>query len=317
MDRESDRLGRHWIRDVLQEAAGTGPALPDSLRDDLRRVAEIVESAQPYAFRSRELERLADVIDEIADIDELSKLAWEIAVAAGFHHCTLFVLRQGESAAFRHRICTSYPEAWIQRFRARNYQFVDPIVARAAEAAAPFHFRDAHGDGPIAEAFWQDAERHGIGRHGLCVPIELPCGARIGVSFSCACSEEVALRLARRHMSDLQVIAHQLVEAFGYLSRITPRAADTLTPVELRFLHMLVTGADPQEALRMTAHSGSPAAIKGAIQRKLGVSSVFQAVALASARGWFDDMPYEPSEVARAVDDMTAGPLLVAGEDEA
>lgn len=305
---------RHWVREVLEQAVDHDRPLAPSLFDDLKRIAAVVEEAQPYVFRSPDMERLAEAVADVADIDELSKLAWEIAVVAGFQHVTLFVLRQGDAAPFRRRVCTSFPESWIERFKVCNYQYVDPIVARAATSDRPFRFSEARGDGPIVEAFWADATAHGIGRNGLCFPVDLPGGARIAVSYVTANPAPVAEAAAQRNICDLHVISQMLVDAFGYLTRVSTDVSDSLTPVELRFLHMLMTSDDPEAALRVTPQYGSNRDLQAGIKKKLGVGSIFQAVALASVNRWFDDMPYDTSEVSYASQGL-AGWDLVDGDE--
>lgn len=301
---------RHWVRDALDDAFENVPSSDDSRLADLRRIAEIVERTRPYPFRTGALSELADGIDEVTDLEQLAKCLWDVAVAAGFQHGTIFVVRLGHAAAFRHRICTSYPEAWLARYAEKAYQFVDPVVAMVAQSDDPFLFSEAGGSGPVVEAFWADAEAHRIGRHGLCFPVSLPGGAKAGVSFASASPEAIARRNAVRHRSDLFHLSRQLVDTFAYFARISSGQSQSLAPIELRFLHMLLTSEDPQEALRLTPAFGSAKSIQTSIKRKLGVSSVFQAVGIASAAGWFDDLPYERREVSHAAPGLAGWQLL-------
>lgn len=307
---------RHWVRDALEDALSDAPRLSEEACRDIRRIAEIVEGSLPYAFRSDELGRLSETVDEVATLDELSALSLEIAQAAGFQHASIFVLRLGRAAPFRQRICTSYPEPWIARYKQKSYQFVDPVMSHAAQCETPFTFADVRGTGPLVDAFWEDARAHGIGAHGICYPVSLPDAARLGISFCCASPEPVARRTIRRHASDLGMLAEQLAGAFSYLSRISQSPERVLSTVELRFLHTLLTHDDPETALKSMPAFGSVRSMQNAIKRKLGVRSVFQALGIASASGWFDDLPYDHSEVTHATLGLS-GWGLIESESEA
>ena len=58
-------------------------------------------------------------------------------------------------------------------------------------------------------------------------------------------------------------------------------------------------GTAPRRRFDITARFGSNKALQSSIRRKLGAETVFQAIAIASARGYFDDMPFTVSEVTR------------------
>jgi len=288
---------RHWVQDVIEAAVASDGC---DVADDLRRIVSIVRDSEQYMFRSPDLADLSEAMIEIESIDDLSRLLWDVAIAAGFQHATLFVLRQGSRGAFRQRICTSYPTSWINRFQERNYQFVDPIVAAAMSGQAPFSFSQAAGSGPVIDDFWKDANAHGIGRDGFCVPISTFDGSKIGVSFTFAPDViEPKVRLAR-HRSDLTVIAHNAVEAFCFFARASYDGDSTLTSAELRYLHILMSSEDSATAGRPSHCSVTEAALQRSIIEKLQVRNIFHAVAVAAANKWFDDLPYDLSDVAHA-----------------
>lgn len=294
---------RHWVRAVLDEATdGSGGHTPETHRD-LRRIISLIEDREFYSFRTPVLEDLANEIVECTDLEALSKLMWSVAVQCGMQHATIFVLRQGDGVAFRTRISTSYPLEWVERYQTKSYQFQDPVVAHAQTCDTAFSFHDLSTDNPMTEAFWEDAEAHGVGRNGLCQAFSFSSGTRIGVSFAYSRSADAFRQTLALNATDALCLAQIGAEAFVYLARISQPSNPSLSAAELRFLHLLVTGDDPQDALSVTPGYGSNKSLQASIRSKLGVKTILQAVALASANRWFDDLPYDVQDVAHATPD--------------
>lgn len=309
---------RHWVRDVLDQALEAHEGEVDSrFCDDLRRIAEIVETHVSYAFRSTELEDLCDGLIEIETLHELSRLLWEAAVIAGFQYSSVFLLRQGNSNPFQTRVCTSLPERWLRRYKEKSYQYVDPTVLRAFNAEEPFHFSEIPAGPPMVDAFWEDAEMHGVGRNGICFPVTLSDESKIGVSFCTSKQLDLATASARRHLSDLAFLSRQAAEAYGYLARANTNSNCQLNAAELRFLYVLMVSDDPQEALQVKSHYGSNRSLQDSICAKLRVRNILQAVAIASVNRWFDDLPYEENEVLHASQSLAGWGLLEGPQEDA
>ena len=307
---------RHWVRAVLETATEEGGQLSEETRRDLRRVISLIEDREFYSFRTAVLEDLASEIVECTDLEELSTLMWNVATGCGFEHATVFVLRQGDGVAFRTRISTSYPLNWVERYQTKSYQFQDPVVAHAQTCDTAFLFHELSTDSPMTRAFWEDAEAHGVGRNGICQAFSFSSGTRIGVSFASAKSDEEFLHTVALNATDALCLAQIGAEAFVYLARISQPSSPSLTAAELRFLHLLVTADDPQDAMSVTPGFGSNKSLQASIREKLGVKTIVQAVALASAHRWFDDLPYDVQDVARATADPESweAELLRAGD---
>ncbi len=307
----------HWVRTVLEDATAGTSGLPDQAFRDLDRIAAVVERQQVYVFRRPELEEIAEALSGCEQISHLARQMWQAATATGFQHATVFLIEQGNAPAFHTRVCTSYPRRWLERYAVRSYQFVDPIFARAQASDAPFRFHEAMSDAPQVQAFWADATEHGIGSDGLCMSFTLSRGTRVGVSFASGNGRAAVDRAVHLDGSDLQFLGRLAAETFTYLAALpeTPQADQMLSVSELRFLQMLVTSNDPEAALRMTPGFGSNAGLQAGIREKLGVSTILQAVAVASANNWFDRLPYDVGEVSSAFSGLAGWGLVMEDED--
>ncbi len=294
----------HWIRVLIQDLAFDRGGAPDYVHVGLARAAQIVEEMVPYQFRTDAFEEIAADLSECIEISELSKLMWDAAISAGFEDYIIFVLKNGSGRAMQSRVITSCNSDWLVRYQSQGYQFIDPVMAKALHGDGVFEFADLQSNSPIVAAFWADARVHRIGHNGLCIARTRPDGARMGVSFLTAKTETQARDLARLNKTDLVMIADLAMEAFCYASYGLAGTPEALSDEELRFLYLLSTRKNPHDAFQVRPLYGSNKSLQASIRRKLGVETVFQAVSLATAKGYFDDVPYDSSEVIRPHPDL-------------
>lgn len=291
---------KHWVKTVLEDACWQTGSLPDHILRDLKRIVQIVDSTETHRFRTPELEMIADEISECSDLGQLSNILWRASTSTGFQNFAIFVLSQGSCGTFRTRICTSYNEAWINRYQAKNYQFIDPVISEASRRDGWFLFSDLKSNAPAHSSFWKDAEDHQIGRNGVCFTTTRPDGARVAVVFSTSNSAEKTKELVRRDGFDLRFLAELAVECFCYGAIGLQLPDDTLSVEELRFLYTLATSSEPKKALDIAPKYGSNTTLQSSIRAKLNVETIFQAVSVASTRGWFNYLPYDANEVIRS-----------------
>lgn len=290
----------HWVRTVLEDACSQEESIPDHVHAGFKRIVQLIDSVDVHTFRTEEFEQIADDLSECTSLNDLANLMWKTATSTGFQHFAIFVLTQGSSGNFRSRVCTSYSEAWIRRYQEKSYQFIDPIISEATRKNDWFLFADLDSGSPVHHQFWEDAKEHGIGRNGICFTIVRPDGARIAVVFSTSQSVEKTNHLIRLNGSDLRFLAELAVESFCYASIGPLLPDDILSPHELKFLYTLATTSEPKLALDIAPSYGSNDSLQASIRQKLNVKTIFQALSIASVRGWFNLIPYDANEVTRS-----------------
>jgi len=287
-----------WMRIVLEDAMDGKPWPSDPIGAGLRRMLTLLETREAHPFRTPELEQLADDLSECDNLADLSRLALKITHEVGFQNYTIFVLRQGTSGPFRSRVNTSYNPAWVSRYQEKAYQFVDPVVAEAMQRDGWFQFSELDASSQPVQEFWQDAEHHRIGRNGICFACTRPDGSRIGLSLATENTAAKTKALVSLNGFDLELLAQEIISNFCYFSLGEDGESETLSVEELRFLYTLATSASPEDAMKITGGFGSNKTLQSSIRRKLNVSSAFQAIAHATAKGLFDRLPYDAHEVA-------------------
>jgi LuxR family quorum-sensing transcriptional regulator LasR len=69
------------------------------------------------------------------------------------------------------RITTTYPEAWIDRYKSKHFIRVDPIVKHCCENLAPLLWENerCQASGATVE-FWGEREKYGL-RRGISIPL--------------------------------------------------------------------------------------------------------------------------------------------------
>jgi hypothetical protein len=290
---------QHWARLFIEDLLWKSGDVSELTRQGAMRILKVIEDREHHLFRTDDLERIADDISECSDLEELAELMWTATTTLHFQNFAIFVLRQGQGRSFNPRICTSFNEGWIERYVEQSYQFVDPVMVRASQADGWFTFSELDESSPILAAFWLDAARFGVGRNGICFAMTRKDGTRIGISFSSSDTKEKINNIVKINFIDMHFIAALASDAFCYSASGPSLPDETLTISELRFLHALVTSKNPEEALEVYPVFGSNQALQSSIRRKLGVNTVFQAVAVAASKGWFDLLPYEHEQIAK------------------
>ena len=290
---------KHWVRTVCEDAIWGNRDRSSDAMEGINRIIQLIENSDVHLFRTEELEQICDHLADTVNLEELSEIMWRAATSTGFQNFAIFVLHQGQGSSFKPRICTSFHDAWIARYIQNNYQYVDPVMSKASISDNWFLYSDLASAAPAVECFWRDAEKHRIGRNGVCFPTTRSDGTRVAVSFTTLNNDTSVAEAVRLNGYDLRFIAQLAVDAFCYAASDSSLANDTLTVDELRFLHVLATSADPEEALKVTPSFGSNKSLQVSIRKKLSVDTVYQAVAIAASRNWFNTLPYDTKEILK------------------
>uniref|UniRef100_UPI0020BF9122 autoinducer binding domain-containing protein n=1 Tax=Stappia sp. WLB 29 TaxID=2925220 RepID=UPI0020BF9122 len=93
----------------------------------------------------------------------------------------------------------NWPASWLERYVARRYVDIDPVIAQVTAADALFDWREARAPAdraPFARLMMEEAREHGLSA-GFALPFSGPAGQRGSISLSGA---RIELDPARRTM---------------------------------------------------------------------------------------------------------------------
>ena len=262
------------------------------------------------AFHTDELDELADAMSVCTELDEFSRLLWKVTTSCGFQHFALSVLRPSPTSCFKKRICTSYRQSWIDRYAEMEYWKIDPAVKQAMSAEGSFLISDLSDESQEVRDFRKDAELHQSGANGIGFSQVAADGTRLGLNFITMRSKRAVKDLSEKYEADLRIFATLAMDCFRFVGQEQGGVFDRLSQDELRFLRALATEPDPSKALSITPSFGSNKSLQDSIRRKLGVTSIFQALYLASSRHWFDHIPIASTDVATTLTGLVGWELF-------
>lgn len=283
---------RHWVRAVLEDICPDVSSLPQHVVASLSRLIQIVEAQEQHHFRTSELEVLADRLWDCENLHDLLENSIAAARLTGFDDVTIVLLSSGGLTKNMFRVLTSHSKNWINRYIEKSYQYVDPAVIRAMTREGVILFEDLDKSTPIACDFWNDAAAHGVGQNGFSYVASKKTGAKVSVSFVSNSSEkEVASRL-RLDGADLLVLSEIISECFLSLTCGEDIVGSDLSEEEIRVLRYLATFGETGLSDWAKSNSLDIRRIQPSILAKLEVCSLYQAVAIAGSKRWFDGLSY-------------------------
>lgn len=176
---------------------------------------------------------------------------------------------------------TTYPDAWVSRYLLSGHVRIDPVVREGFMRQLPFDWRNLEIT-PESLVFFEDALRHGVGRHGLSIPVTDKVGRRAILSFNANASAAEWDKTVRMYQSDWLEVAHlvhrkAVLELYGESDPIP-----ALSPRERECLYWSALGKDYKAIaliLGLSRHTTRDY-IKSA-RTKLGCATISAAVSLA------------------------------------
>lgn len=291
-------MENQWIARLIERSIDLGDSLPSDLLSDIVRVARIALEQPEYQFRWPELKVIAEYIDDSSSGDEYVAALVGAADICQFDFASVFVIRHGNAINFRKRVCTTMPDSWLENYDARRYKFTDPVTLKALGGATRLLFSDIKLTSPMAESFWKDAEKYGIGRNGILFTYDLGMGIKIGMSLVSGDTEEVVADRYEKYGNDLEVFGAIAARSFADSFGLFHVDQTDLTVDDLRFLKALMNSASPVDAASLM-EDNKMRAVQDSICKRLGVSTVYQALSIVAREGWFDDLPFDGEEVLK------------------
>lgn len=239
----------------------------------------------------RELLRFTEQLFAASSTGDLTEALGQAALAFGAPHFTYLCFANRQRALSR--IISNYPSAWISRYQGRRYQNVDPVLEQVFGQTEPFLW----GATPLAalsraqQQLFDEAGHFGI-RSGLSVPIHVPQGPVVAVTFASDHRRTAFEREAATSAKALQLVAMIFNAHARRVASAEPDLGDArLSAREFECLNWAAQGKsapDIGEILSISRHTVA-FHIENA-KAKLGVRTITQAVARLSAsrprEGW-------------------------------
>ena len=178
-----------------------------SVPDDERR-----QDAFSIIDNTPEMEATIVKLRDLLNIDHLvyysskvgvSPFALDQAFEHGIEH---LVGRQPADPYIR----LTYPASWMNRYLQMGYVHIDPVVREGFLRTLPFDWSELKIQSAAEASFLADALAHGIGPHGLCIPVQSKHGHRALLSISFSRSEKEWMNFIKTTQPTLIQIANRI-----------------------------------------------------------------------------------------------------------
>lgn len=177
----------------------------------------------------------------------------------------------------------TYDQSWVSRYIERDYFDLDPVVLNGRNGFLPIDWKEVDRTSPYARYFFAEADRYGVGRNGLTLPIRGVNGERALFTVTSNCSDRDWSALRLTCLRDFQMIGHYVhdrsVQIAGLRRGLPARRPSRR---ELQCLEAFSRGSPPK---RIAADLGvSESAVRlylHSIRRKLECTTVPQAIGVA------------------------------------
>lgn len=163
---------------------------------------------------------LVKAFDTIEQGATVERVVVEMRDLLGVDHVIYQSARVGSGLSSVPYIQLTYPAAWIKQYLKMNYVEVDLVAREGFQRTMPFQWSELTITTPAEGAMLADAAAHGIGPHGLSVPVRSKQGHRGLFSVSFSGSTESWDEFYHDHFRGVVDIAHRLhsrviAERFG------------------------------------------------------------------------------------------------------
>ncbi|MEO1020218.1 MAG: autoinducer binding domain-containing protein, partial [Pseudomonadota bacterium] len=242
-------------------------------------------------FRSKDLQSIFNLTDELNDLGDLLDLLRDLATVLGMRHCSLLLLNDGRSELSKVNLVTTHPEGWLMEYNVKSLEYIDPIKFTASQMKASFFF-DEIAKAPISDQYWKVAEKFDIGQSGACFLNTDKYGRKTAMVLSCSESSKFVRDKVGFFYDDINVIFLAFCQAFRELSPKFDSKID-LTEDEERFLSLCVR-IGFAHAMSARYQFGSGKTMLKGLLRKFRASSISQVVAVATKIGVLEQVHQHP-----------------------
>lgn len=113
---------------------------------------------------------LTERLEQAEDVPSIFSACKRMAQATGFPFFVYAVRVPISITQPYHFSISGYPSAWRQRYDAKRYLRIDPVIAHVLTSMKPVLWDEIPRDTPEVHEFFEDAARFGV-VHGLTIPI--------------------------------------------------------------------------------------------------------------------------------------------------
>ena len=229
---------------------------------------------------------LGNLIDALAVCQNEDAVQFALKCLATNAGCTHYSYVELRPAG--HRVCSTYPVDWQERYIEQNYITLDPTVIQAGRTMrpVPWSYADKHRYDDKTRLFFEEARKFGIAS-GIILPIRAGFGTTVFLSLATerAATNKIAVR-DRAYAATAVAFVHS---SFMRLSKTVLGANDVpLSPRELHCAAWAAMGKTKAETGSMLGLSEKTVRFYlERVREKLNATNVTHAVRIGTMRNLF------------------------------
>jgi DNA-binding CsgD family transcriptional regulator len=231
-----------------------------------------------------QFEATFELISRAADINDLKSLMAELRDLYGLAHLVYHAVHLPGATEENPILLLTYDPEWVKRYVERDYFQIDPVVSTGRGGFLPLDWSELDHESFEARRFFKEADKFGVGRHGITIPIRAPGGERalLSITSNASLNEWRKCRLA--YMRDFQFIGHLLHDQAVRLSGLRlQEIKQDLSRREKQTLQFAARGFAPKQiAGRLNLSAAVIRLYLHSARSKLECSSLNQAIAKAT-----------------------------------
>ncbi len=230
-----------------------------------------------------DLNQILEDLEGTSTLKQLSEVTVKLKDMLGIGHITYHWV---DSAGDQYG-CTTYPDAWAQRYLERNYHRIDPVILGCFQRFQPVDWKTLDWSGKASKAFLKDALNHGVGNQGYSIPLRGPSGQFALFTANHSCDDETWREFIATYGRQLILVAHYCNrKALEFESGRQPEPSRALSPREVDALTLLALGYNrAQVAHSLTISEHTLRVYIESARFKLGAANTTHAIATALSRG--------------------------------
>lgn len=193
------------------------------------------------------IEHTLDLVTKTETLDALKQLLADIRQDYGLANIVYHAIAIPGSDHGNPILLLTYDPEWVRRYLDRDYFRIDPVVSAGARAFLPLDWSEVDRETFAAGRFFAEADRFGVGRRGISLPVRAPHGERALLSITSNASEYEWKQLRFGYMCEFQLLAHYVHDQACQLSgfRTAPTMRD-LSRRERQCLQGVARGFPPK-----------------------------------------------------------------------
>jgi DNA-binding CsgD family transcriptional regulator len=228
--------------------------------------------------------RFLDTVNQISmsgSLERLNELSIDICKSYDLANIVYHALYVPGSASFNPILIPTYDPEWVRKYINNDYFKIDPVVNSGKRGFLPLDWSTLDRETNGARNFFVEADRYGVGRQGVTMPIRGPGGERALFTITSNLPETEWKKYRPTYIREFQIIAHyfhdRAVQLCGH--RVTV-GLPSLSPREMECLQLTADGLAPKRvAGRLKISDSAVRLYLRSACRKLGCASIHQAVA--------------------------------------